>query len=346
MMPMSTRSSPHVRRADGLTRLMLSVIVALIPALAAYVLFFGWGVLVNIALALAAALASEALMLSLRRRPLRPFLTDGSAAVTAVLLGMAIPPLTPWWVIVLGTLFALIFAKHLYGGLGYNPFNPAMVGYVMLLISFPLEMSTWAAAAPSGGQTLSLAESVRYSFTGILPNATTLDAVTAATPLDAVRTQVLLDKPLSEIAGAGALAGSVAGWGWEWINALCLLGGLWLLSRRVITWHIPVGLIAGIATLSGLFYLIDATRYASPLFHLFSGATMLGAFFIATDPVSAATTPAGRIIYGVGIGVLTYVIRTWGGYPDGLAFAVLLMNMAAPTIDYYTKPRVFGQSER
>jgi len=328
--------------ANGLTRLMLSVILALVPALAAYVFFFGWGILTNIVLALVTALASEAIMLRLRGQPALPFLSDGSAAVTAILLGMAIPPLAPWWTIVLGAMFALVFAKHLYGGLGYNPFNPAMAGYVLLLISFPLEMSTWAAPSTEAAHSLSMLESIRYSLLGTLPNGIMLDAVSAATPLDTVRTQVLLDKSLTELASTGTIAGR----GWEWVNGLCLLGGLWLVSRRTITWHIPVGLLAALLTLSSLFYLVDAGRYASPALHLFSGATMLGAFFIATDPVSAATTPMGRLVYGVGIGVLTFVIRTWGGYPDGIAFAVLLMNMAAPTIDYYTRPRVFGQSGR
>jgi electron transport complex protein RnfD len=215
-----------------------------------------------------------------------------------------------------------------------------MAGYVVLLISFPRELSLW----PATGRVLDLQDTLLLVFSGSLPDTLTLDAITMATPLDLVKTRLGLSETLTEIYGSGAF-GSFAGAGWEWINLGFLLGGLWLLQQKIIKWQIPAGMLAGLFLTALLFYAWNSDIYASPLFHVFSGAAMLGAFFIATDPVSASTTPRGRLYYGLGIGVLTYVIRTWGGYPDGVAFAVLLMNMAAPTIDYYTRPRVFGHDD-
>ncbi|HYQ72116.1 MAG TPA: RnfABCDGE type electron transport complex subunit D, partial [Gammaproteobacteria bacterium] len=224
--------------------------------------------------------------------------------------------------------------------LGYNPFNPAMAGYVVLLISFPRELSLW----PDTGRILDLQQTLQLVFSGTLPDTLSLDAITMATPLDVVKTRLGLSETLTEIQES-ATFGSFAGVGWEWINLWFLLGGLWLIQQRIIKWQIPAGMLAGLSLTALLFYLLNPDVYASPLFHSFSGAAMLGAFFIATDPVSASTTPRGRLYFGFGIGVLTYVIRTWGGYPDGVAFAVLLMNMAAPTIDYYTRPHVFGHGD-
>lgn len=320
---------------------MGEVLLALVPGIAAAAAFFGIGVLVNLAVAAATAVGSEALMLRLRRRPVALSLGDYSALVTAALLALALPPLTPWWVTAVGAAFAIVFGKHLYGGLGYNPFNPAMVGYVVLLISFPKEMTLWQ--APAGvmdGPVPAMAALTRV-FTGHLPAGMSLDAVSMATPLDTVKTQLGMARTLPEIE-AGPLFGAMAGHGWQWINLLFLGGGLWLLGRRIVGWRIPAGVLGGLAAMALVFWAADPDLHPGPLFQLLSGGTMLGAFFIATDPVSAATTPRGRLIYGLGIGVLIYVIRTWGGYPDGIAFAVLLMNMAAPLIDGYTAPRVFG----
>jgi electron transport complex protein RnfD len=216
-----------------------------------------------------------------------------------------------------------------------------MVGYVVLLISFPLELTLWSAP----GQSLPLADTLALVFTGATPGNLPLDAITTATPMDTIKIRIGLNETLSEIR-TSPLFGSFAGAGWEWINLAFLLGGLWLLKLRVIQWQIPTGMLGGLAASALLFYVVIPDVYPAPLFHLFSGAAMLGAFFIATDPISASTTPRGRLYYGAGIGVLTYIIRTWGGYPEGIAFAVLLMNMAAPTIDYYTRPRVFGHVDK
>lgn len=341
-MRFDTASSPHIPAYNSVSRVMLRVLYAMLPGILALTWFFGWGVLINIALASLAALISEAAMLAIRGRPLGLFLCDGSALVTAWLLAVALPSLAPWWLTVLGVVFAIVIAKQLYGGLGYNPFNPAMVGYVVLLIAFPLEMSTWPAPQGLAQHSLSLAETARFIFTGELPPAVALDGLTGATPIDLLKTRLGLGQPASEILRTGAIFGLLGGRGWEWVSLGFLAGGLWLIYTRTAAWQIPAATLGSLGAISAVFYLSDPQSHASPWFHLFSGATMLGAFFIATDPVTASITPRGRFLYGAGIGILTYVIRGFGGYPDGVAFAVLLMNIAAPTIDYYTQPRVFG----
>ncbi len=333
---MTSISSPHVHPKNSITQVMLQVIYAMVPGIVVYVYFFGWGVIINMIIAVFTALATEAIILLVRSKPVRPFLMDGSAVVTAMLLALALPNLAPWWLIFLGTAFAILVAKHLYGGLGYNPFNPAMIGYAMLLISFPLQMTQWL----SPDHTLTFTDQLYFSFYSSLPANMNLDAVTMATTLDTVKTQLGLEHSYASIMqGHTILFGKFAGYGWEWVNISFLLGGLYLLYRRIITWHIPVAMLSALFIMAALFY---NTTSITPLFHMLSGATMLGAFFIATDPVTASTTTRGRLIYAAGIGILTYIIRMWGGYPDGVAFAVILMNMAVPTIDYYTQPKVYG----
>lgn len=344
-MQLNTASSPHTHGPASLNTVMMRVVYALIPAIALYAWLFGWGVIINLLLATATALASEALMLKLRGRPVTLFLKDGSALVTALLLGIALPPLAPWWLVVVGTAFALIFGKHLYGGLGFNPFNPAMIGYVMLLISFPREMTTWAAPLSLSGHTLTLGQSLAYVFSGTLPAGAAIDTFTSATVLDTLKTQLKLDHTIEQIA-ASPIFGALGGTGWQWINLAILGGGLWLIHKKVISWHVPVAMLGSLGLMALIFFIIDPERHASPLFHLFSGAAMLGAFFIATDPVSGAASNRGRLWFGAGVGILTYIIRSWGGYPDAVAFAVLLMNLAAPTIDHYTKPVVFGHRKK
>lgn len=335
--------SPHIPSKTTVSSVMLKVMLALVPGIITYIAFFGWGILVNIVIASITALGSEAIVMSLRNRPVVGTLLDGSALVTAILLALALPPHSAWWLVVVGTVFAIVIAKHLYGGLGYNPFNPAMAGYVVILISFPLEMTRWNPPLALADTPMNLFESFRYSLTGLLPVRLDMDMISLATPLDVMRTQLDLGDNMATITAANGIFGHVAGTGGEWVSLAFLAGGLWLLYERIIDWRIPASLLATILLMSGLFWMIDSSYYASPAFHLLAGATMLGAFFIATDPVSASTTPLGRVIFGAGCGVLIYVIRNWGGYPDGIAFSVLLMNMAAPLIDYYTQPRVIGQ---
>ncbi len=334
--------SPYLHTMQTVPNLMRQVLYALLPGIILYVYFFGWGIVINILLTSITALLCEALMLWMRDRPLRPFLTDFSVLVTAWLLALAIPPLLPWWMTVIGTAFAVIFAKHLYGGLGFNPFNPAMVGYVVLLISFPYQMTQWPALAMLSGYHPGLLDSVSVIFTGHPWHSSIgIDALSSATSLDTMRTQLKHFHTVQEIK-QNPLFGDFGAKGWEWISNAFFLGGCWLLYKRVINWHIPFAVLGSLFIIAGFFFLIDPDVHPSPLFHVFSGASILAAFFIATDPVTAATSIKGRLFYGAGIGILIYIIRTWGGYPDGVAFAVLLMNMAAPLIDYYTKPRVFG----
>ncbi len=335
-------SSPHLPAQSNVARVMGEVLLALLPGILCAAWFFGWGVLVNIIIAATTCVAAEAVVLAMRGRAVRATLGDRSALLTGVLLALCLPPLAPWWIPVIGSLFAIVIAKQLYGGLGYNPFNPAMIGYVVLLISYPRELTLWNPPTGIEAQHLNLSQTLALIFTNSLPAETTIDALTMPTPLDATKTALGLGQTLNEIK-ASPLFGHYGGVGWEWLNLSYLIGGLYLLMRRIISWHIPAGMLGALFLVALVFYASDTDAFPSPLFHLFSGAAMLGAFFIATDPVSASTTPRGRLLYGAGIGLFAYVIRTWGGYPDGVAFGVLLMNMAAPTLDYYTKPRVFGQ---
>ena len=320
-MSVVTSSPPHVVAGFTVPRVMYQVLAALVPVVVAQVLLYGPRTLLLLGIGCATALACEALALRVRRRPVATPLRDGSVLVTGALLALAVPPTLPSWLLVLGIAAAVLIGKHAYGGLGQNPFNPAMVGYAVLLISFPLEMTRWTAPGPPW------------------------DAMTGATALDSLRTGLRQSYTMQEIL-AGPAFGHVGAAGGEWINLAALAGGLYLLARRVIRWHIPVAMLAGLAVPATLAHLFDPGAHAGVAFQFAAGATMLGAFFIATDPVSAATSDRGRLWYGAGIGLLTWVIRTWGGFPDGLAFAVLLMNLAAPLIDRYTVPRIYGHSRR
>ena len=321
---------------------MRQVLYALVPGIAAYAWFFGPGVLVQILLAVAFALGFEALMLRIRRRDLRLFLGDYSAAVTAVLFALCIPPLAPWWIACIAMLFAIVVAKHLYGGLGQNPFNPAMVGYIVVLISFPQAMTQWLAPRDIAAVAPDLPAVLAAIFTGQVPVPLAWDAITQSTPLDTLKTGFESGRTMAEIRIAPVF-GDFGGLGWEWITTWYALGGLYLLYRRVISWQVPLAVLGSVLLLSTPAFLLDPGSNPVPLQHVFAGALVLCAFFIATDPVSGCTSPLGRLWFGVGVGVITLVIRRWGGYPDGVAFGVLLMNMAAPLIDRYTRPRIYGQ---
>lgn len=338
-------SAPYMTGNTSVSTIMFKVMLALLPGIAAYVWVFGGGVLVSLVLASATALASEALMLKLRGRPIAPFLSDNSALVTGWLLALALPPLAPWWLVVVGTLFAIVIAKHLYGGLGYNPFNPAMIGYAVLLISFPVVMTQWPAPLALAQAKLSFFDQAIFIFQRVLPAGFQVDAVTTATPLDYLKTQLKMDGALMEVIRQAPVFGNLGARGGEYVTGAYLLGGLYLLQQRIISWHIPVAFLGALALVSGVFHLANPEHYAGPLFHLFSGASLLCAFFIATDPVSGPTTPKGKLVFAAGIALLTWLIRSYGGYPDGVAFAVLLMNICVPLIDAHTQPRVFGHKQ-
>lgn len=324
-------TSPHAKGPSRTQRVMLLVLAATLPGVVVLTWLYGAGTLINLAWACLAALGFEAAILKLRQRPVVFFLRDGSVLVTAVLLALALPPYSPWWLTLIATGCAVVFGKQLYGGLGQNPFNPAMIGYVVVLISFPVEMTTWPVPHSVG-----LGAGLQH----ILGIASLPDGWTQATALDVLKVNKSLT--IDELWSNPAF-GHFGGIGSEVVNLAFLAGGLFLLHKRLFSWHAPVGMLAALVLMSLVFWNGSGSdSNGSPLFHLLSGATMLGAFFIVTDPVSSATSPRGRLIFGAGVGILVYVIRAWGGYPDGVAFGVLLMNLAAPTIDYYTRPRTYG----
>jgi electron transport complex protein RnfD len=341
-MPLMKVSSPHAHGPMSTPKVMRLVLLATVPGLFTLTWFFGFGTLINVLWASLSALGFEALALKLRKRPIGFYLNDGSALVTAFLLGIALPPASPLWMIIVGTGFAILIAKQLYGGMGYNPFNPAMAAYVFLLISFPVAMTTWLAPQGISGELLGPLDALLRSVGMFNGN---IDGLTTATPLDVLKQNDSLI--LSDLWAQTPQFGRWAGIGWEWVNGAFLAGGLYLMYRRVFTWHAPISMLLALSLMSLLFF--DGGSSASggsPLFHLFSGATMFGAFFIVTDPVSSAVSNKGRIIYGALIGVLIYLIRHWGNYPDAVAFAVLLMNFAAPFIDHYTQPRTYGHKSK
>jgi Na+-translocating ferredoxin:NAD+ oxidoreductase subunit D len=336
--------SPYITNAPTVSSMMLKVLLALVPGIAVYAWLFGGGILITITLATLTALLTEALMLKLRKRPVQPFLSDYSAVITAWLLALAIPPLAPWWLIVVGTAFAIIIAKQLYGGLGYNPFNPAMVGYAVLLISFPVIMTKWPAALSIAETKLNFMDQFHYIFSTTLPTNITIDAVTSATPLDYLKTQLKLNQEMTTIQSS-PIFGALGSQGSEFIALAYLAGGLFLWQQRIITWHLPAAFLGSIGVIAGVFWMVDSAQFASPVFHLFSGASILAAFFILTDPISGPTTPKGKLYFAAGAGLITYLVRVYGGYPDGVAFAVIFMNICVPLIDMYTQPRVFGHKQ-
>jgi electron transport complex protein RnfD len=334
---MNFTTPPYLTQNVSVQRVMLQVLAALLPAIAVYVWLIGPIILVQIAIATTASLLAEAFMLRLLNKPLGLFLGDGSAIVTAWLIALAFPPLVPWWLLVVGSLFAIVVAKHLYGGLGQNPFNPAMIAFAICIVSFPALMSQWPPVDLQAGFSEKLAL--------VLGTAPHLDAMNGATPLDALKTALKLGEGSTSVAAVLADAntfGHFAGNGWEWVTAAYLLGGLWLWQRKIVSWHAPFGFLAGITLFSVALWLWNPGQFANPVFHLFSGGAMLGAFFIVTDPVSGCTTPRGKLIFGLSAGALAYLIRVFGGYPDGVAFAVLLLNICVPLIDLYTQPPIFG----
>ncbi|MDO9243324.1 MAG: RnfABCDGE type electron transport complex subunit D [Rhodocyclaceae bacterium] len=336
-------SSPHSLQPASLRRVMAKVLAALLPGIAAYVWFFGAAILVQLALASVTALAAEALILRLRNKPVLPFLTDGSALVTAWLVALTFPPIAPWWLTVCGVLVAIVVAKHLFGGLGQNPFNPAMVAFCTMIVAFPQLMSQWPHV-----EFHSFTNQFNAIFGGLFGLDRHIDAIVMATPLDALRTVLRDPEQVATIAGIlgeHATFGNIGGRGWEWVAAGYLVGGLWLIQQRVITWHIPVAFIATLAGVATAFNLANPEHFASAHFHLFTGGALLGAFFIATDPVSGATTPLGKLIFAAGAALLMLIIRNFGAYPDGMAFAILLMNLLVPLIDMHTQPKVFGHAD-
>ncbi len=316
-------SSPHLRSSGTVESAMYSVLLALAPGALVGAYYFGINAVRVMAVSVIGCVLLEAAVLKLRGRDMSP-LADGSAIITGLLLAMNLPSSAPGWMVLVGALIAIMFGKHIYGGLGYNPFNPALVARVFLLISFPVAMTSWPRPAP-----------LSFSF----------DTVTMATPLGAMKTSLLMTGGIGDAAGMGLSAPFVGNMGGSLgeVSALALIaGGVFLIVRKVITWHIPVCFLATVIAMTGIFWMINPREYASPAFHMVTGGLMLGAFFMATDYVTSPVTNKGMMIFGVGCGAITVFIRLFGGYPEGVSFAILLMNAVTPIIDRYTKPRTFG----
>jgi len=342
-------SSPFTHNQRNTSRIMMLVCLATVPGILTQWYWFGFGTLIQVLLGIVAALLAEALILQLRKKSPRAYLNDHSALLTGLLLGISIPPIAPWWMVILGTFFAIVIAKQLYGGLGHNPFNPAMIGYVVLLIAFPVQMTTWLPPHTLAAVTPGPLDSLNLILHGITGSGQALqdyrlgvDGISQATPLDTFKTGLHAGQSAESLLQLPLFSGGLAGIGWQWVNLAYLAGGIFLLVRGTIRWHMPVAFLATLVFCSSLGWLIAPDQNLPPLTMLFSGATMLGAFFILTDPVTASTTDRGRLIFGALVGLLVWLIRTQGGYPDGVAFAVLLGNITVPLIDYYTRPRPYG----
>ncbi len=322
MSPFVITSSPHIRSNVKLRTIMYDVVVALMPALIAGIWLFGLRALIVSVVAVASVLAFEALFLKVAGKGnIRNTVFDGSAAITGILLAMNIPASSPVWMVVIGGFVAVVIAKQVFGGLGYNIFNPALVARVFLLISFPVQMTAWTQPVSFGA-----------------------DAVTAATPLGMLKTDGLLAVQ-EHFNSMNYFLGNMGGSLGEMSALAILLGGIYLMVRRVITWEIPATVLGSLFLFTGIFWLVNPAQYASPVFHVLTGGAMLGAFFMATDMVTSPMTRKGMIIFGLSIGLLTGIIRLFGGYPEGVSFAILIMNAFVPLIDKVTGVRKFGAGE-
>jgi len=317
-------ASPHLKDKDSIPRIMWTVVVSLIPAVAAGTYFLGWRVLLLVLISVATAVATEAIIQKLMRKKVS--VSDGSAVVTGMLLAMVISPGVPLWLPIVGSFCAIAIAKALFGGLGHNIFNPALVGRAILLASFPVAMTTWTLARGMGN-----------SLVDVLTTATPLAMIkdmSKAGSLDLAKLPSIWDLFI------GGVGGSVG----ETCALALLIGAAILLIRGIITWHIPVSYIGTVAVIVGLSQLFGDQEFAMIPFHIFAGGLILGAFFMATDMVTSPLTKKGSVIFGIGAGVITCVIRLLGGYPEGVCYSILLMNAFTPMIDRYVRPRRFGAS--
>ena len=315
--------SPHVHSDDSVNKIMYRVVLAMLPALVWSVVVFGFDA---IRVTLIAVLASVGFEYLIQRfiMKVRPSVTDGSALVTGILLAFNVPSNLPWWIIIIGARVAIGMGKMSFGGLGTNIFNPALVGRVFLLISFPVQMTSYP-----------------------MPKAADVDAISGATPLGLLKEGLLNGKPLSQIAGdlptaSDLLFGNISGSLGEISALMLILGGLYMLIRKVITWHTPVSVLGTMFVMAAIFWMVNPDMYMVPTFHILTGGAMLGAIFMATDMVSSPMTGKGQIIYGIGIGVITMSIRLFGAYPEGISFAILIMNAFTPLINNTVKPKRFG----
>lgn len=319
--------SPHAHGKETTQKLMFGVVLALLPSLFTSIFYFGWGAVIVTTVSVAACLLFEYLIQRfIFRKPTT--ITDGSALVTGLLLAFNVPSNLPVFIIVTGAFVSIAIAKMTFGGLGNNPFNPALVGRVFILISFPVQMTSWP--VPRG------------FATGYL------DAVTGATPLAIVKEGLKNGEPLQQLIAqiptpAQMFLGNMGGSMGEVAAVALLIGLIWMLYKKIITWHIPVSVTGSLLIFTSILWLINPEKNASPLFHLLAGGVLLGAIFMATDYVTSPMSPLAMIIYGCGIGILTVIIRVWGAYPEGVSFAILIMNAFVPLMNSYIKPKRFGE---
>ena len=316
---MILQSSPHARDRGSVRKVMYTVTLALLPAVVAGTVFFGLRALLVMALSVFACLLFEGLAMKVTGKPVKETLLDGSAVITGLLVAMNLPSGLPWWMVVVGALVAVVLGKHVYGGLGNNPFNPALVARVFLLISFPTAMTAWP--VPLGA-----------------------DGVTAATPLGVLQMEGAT-VALQSVSYYDLFIGNVGGCLGETSVIALLLGGIILLVRKVISWEIPVTFIATVLLFTTITWLVAPDKHINPLWHVLSGGVMLGAWFMATDMVTSPVSRKGMLLFGVGCGFFTCIIRLWAGYPEGVSFAILIMNGLVPLIDRYLAPARFGAQQ-
>ena len=329
---MINQQSPFIQKPQSVSVIMFMVLGALLPAIIVNVYYYGIGVLLNIILASITALFAEFLILKMRKIDIKSSLGDGSALVAAWLLAVSVPSISPWWIIFIGTLFTIVVAKHFYGGLGSNLFNPAMIGYAVLLISFPSVMTKWPASID-----ISMQQSLDLFFSG---TTLAIDSISSATPLDYIKTELFQGSTISEIKNNASISTALAGI--HYVAIAYFFGGLFLFFKKIITWHLPITFLVSIIAIASLFNIIDPQQFSTPIFHLINGGTILCAFFIITDPVSGPTTSRGKIVFAFLAALIILLIRNFGGYPEGIAFAVIFLNICVPLIDKLTQPKVFG----
>ncbi len=313
--------SPHIHQGDSVKKIMYSVVFALLPALIWSFFVFGLSAFFLTVVSVAMCLLTEFLIQKYIFKG-KTTITDGSALITGILLAMNVPSGLPVWMMAIGAIFSIGVAKMTFGGMGNNPFNPALIGRVFLLISFPVQMTSW-------------------------PVAHAVDGTTGATPLGILKEGLKSGKPITELLGqlpeyGDLFMGNISGSLGEISAALLLVGMIYLLLKKVITWHIPVSIVATIIIFTGILWLINPDKFVDPIFHLLTGGVMLGAIFMATDMVTSPVSKAGQLIFGIGIGIITVLIRVWGAYPEGISFAILIMNAFTPLINIYVKPKRFG----
>ncbi|MCD6452377.1 MAG: RnfABCDGE type electron transport complex subunit D [Acidobacteria bacterium] len=321
--PLKFSASPHILAPEDVPKIMRGVVWALLPAGFASIYFFGFSALSVILISVAATLFFEYIFLRIFGN--KGSIADGSALVTGILLAYNLPPGSPWWLVVVGAFIAVLLGKQVYGGLGYNIFNPALVARVFLLIAWPVQMTTWILPRP--------------------PFPKGAEAVTGATPLGVLKTEFFTKGTIGAAKAihlSDLFYGKVGGSLGE-VSALALLiGGGYLLYRKIISWHIPVAYVGTVFLMTGIFWLVNPDKYINPVFHILAGGLMLGALFMATDMVTSPVTSKGKLIFGVGCGIITVVIRLFGSYPEGVSYSILVMNAFTPLIDRYTKPKTFG----